>query len=99
MVRPVGSSERVWFVVSIADQNTTTINISIRVRPRPHNINVWLLHAAPALVGEQYPITIQVKNNDTRIFAIGGDFLLQPTENDSGKRTFQAIFGGLIGFT
>lgn len=69
----------------MADQTTATINAFVRVRPRPHDIVVQFLHAAPALVGEQYPIAIQVRNNDSRTFAIAGDFLLQPAENDTGK--------------
>jgi hypothetical protein len=72
-------------------RNTATINTFVRVRPRLHDIDVQLLHAAPALVGEQYPITIQVRNNDSRIFAIVGDFLLQPAENDTGKLTPQTL--------
>ena len=75
----------------MAYYNTATINTFVRVRPRPHDVDVQLLHAAPALVGEEYPITIQVRNNDSRIFAIVGDFLLQPADNDTGKWTLQTL--------
>lgn len=52
------------------------------VRHRPHKVEVNISHHAPALIGEEFPICINVKNFDDRDMDIVVDALLQPTEID-----------------
>ncbi|KIK09233.1 hypothetical protein K443DRAFT_671719 [Laccaria amethystina LaAM-08-1] len=48
----------------------------------PHQLDVSLVHHAPAFLDESYPIVVQVTNTDSRTFDIVVDILLQPTEID-----------------
>ncbi|KAJ3553164.1 hypothetical protein NM688_g3760 [Phlebia brevispora] len=72
------STEPPEFVTLRADSQTTLS--SVTVRHRPHNVQVSLSHNAPAYVGEEYPITIEVINADDRTLEITTDVLLQPSE-------------------
>lgn len=51
-------------------------------RHRPHLLNVSFSHQAPALLDEEYPITIEITNNDDRSLEVVVDVLLQPVEID-----------------
>lgn len=50
------------------------------VRHRPHHVQVSLKNEAPAYLGEEFPITLDVTNIDDRELDISVDILLQPTE-------------------
>ena len=54
----------------------------VRVRYRSHHIQVSISHAGPAYIGEEFPIEIDVTNNDDRELDVTVDVLLQPTEID-----------------
>lgn len=45
-------------------------------------VNLEISHNAPACIDENYPITVEVTNNDTQELDIVVDILLQPTEVD-----------------
>ena len=51
-------------------------------RHRPHSLNVLFSHQAPALLDEDYPIAIEITNNDDRPLDVIIDVLLQPVEID-----------------
>ncbi|KAH7883282.1 Gryzun, putative trafficking through golgi-domain-containing protein [Phlebopus sp. FC_14] len=55
---------------------------SVVVRHRPHELHISFSHQQPALLDEEYPITIEITNNDDRHLDIVVDVLLQPTEVD-----------------
>jgi hypothetical protein len=55
------------------------------VRHRPHRLLVSLSHQSPAYLDEDYPITIDVTNEDDRELDITADVLLQPTEIDNAS--------------
>ena len=57
-----------------------------RFRPSSHDFKVDITHEQKALVGEDYPLLITVHNHDTRSLNITMDILLQPAENETGKR-------------
>lgn len=50
------------------------------IRHRPHQVQVSLKNEAPAYLGEEFPITLDVTNTDDRELDIAVDVLLQPTE-------------------
>ncbi|KAF8841726.1 hypothetical protein BDN67DRAFT_927820 [Paxillus ammoniavirescens] len=52
------------------------------VRHRPHQLAISFSHPEPALLDEEYPITIEITNNDDRHLDVIVDVLLQPTEVD-----------------
>ncbi|KAF9809102.1 hypothetical protein IEO21_07571 [Rhodonia placenta] len=58
---------------------------TVTVRHRPHKVEVNISHHAPALIGEEFPICINVKNFDDRDMDIVVDALLQPTEIDEAE--------------
>ncbi|KAI0090763.1 Gryzun, putative trafficking through golgi-domain-containing protein [Irpex rosettiformis] len=53
---------------------------SMVVKLRPHVIRVSISHIAPAYLGEDYPIVIEVTNLDSKELDVAADALLQPTE-------------------
>ncbi|KAF7792767.1 hypothetical protein EIP86_003865 [Pleurotus ostreatoroseus] len=65
--------------VTLRPDGSTSLS-SVTVRHRPHNVQVSLSHQAPAYVGEEYPIVIEVINADDRTLEITTDVLLQPSE-------------------
>ncbi|OCH86086.1 hypothetical protein OBBRIDRAFT_890731 [Obba rivulosa] len=54
----------------------------LHIHHRPHKIQVSLAHHAPAYLGEEYPIVVEVCNTDERELDMVMDVLLQPTEYD-----------------
>ena len=61
----------------------------ISIKHRPHNIRLSLSQQAPAYLGEEYPIEIDITNDDTRELDITVDILLLPSEyDDSGAYFF-----------
>lgn len=62
------------------------------VRHRPHQVLVSLSHQSPAYLDEDYPITIEITNEDDRELDLIVDVLLQPTEiDDAGMTSFTAV--------
>ncbi|KIY46190.1 hypothetical protein FISHEDRAFT_47894 [Fistulina hepatica ATCC 64428] len=57
-----------------------TMSSSVTVSHRPHDVRVSFKHNAPAYLGEEYPIVVEVTNADYRVLDIVLDILLQPTE-------------------
>ncbi|KAH9915858.1 Gryzun, putative trafficking through golgi-domain-containing protein [Fomitopsis serialis] len=55
---------------------------SVVVRHRPHKVQVSVTYNAPAYIGEEFPITIDVSNQDDKEMEMVVDALLQPTEFD-----------------
>lgn len=56
------------------------------MRHRPHQLLVSVSHHAPAFLGEEYPILIEITNADDRDLDVAVDVLLQPTDIDhAGK--------------
>ncbi|KAI0753080.1 Foie gras liver health family 1-domain-containing protein [Daedaleopsis nitida] len=53
---------------------------SVRVRYRSHRVQVAIEHDGPAFIGEEFPIEINVTNQDDRELDFIIDVLLQPTE-------------------
>ncbi len=57
------------------------------VKHRQHQVSVSIQHEAPAYLDENYPITIEVTNFDSKDFDVTLDILLQPTDVDgAGKK-------------
>ncbi|KAI1785207.1 Gryzun, putative trafficking through golgi-domain-containing protein [Ganoderma leucocontextum] len=54
----------------------------VRVHYSSHRVQVLLSHNGPAYIGEEFPIEINVTNNDDKELDIVVDVLLQPTEID-----------------
>lgn len=54
---------------------------------RPHTIHVSLSHVAPAYVGEEYPIQVEVTNADSKELDVVADALLQPTEIEGASES------------
>lgn len=80
-LRPDGSTSMSSVTcVSCSLDDSTNANLFHSVRHRPHNVQVSLTHQAPAYVGEEYPIVIEVINTDDRTLEITTDVLLQPSE-------------------
>ncbi|KAI5826272.1 hypothetical protein K523DRAFT_419385 [Schizophyllum commune Tattone D] len=61
---------------------------SVAVRHRPYNVSVKIEQHAPAYIGEDYPILIDITNTDDRSLEVTLDVLLQPTEVDDAVNTF-----------
>ena len=58
------------------------------VRHRPYSVSVKIEQHAPAYIGEDYPILIDITNTDDRSLEVTLDVLLQPTEvDDAGRET------------
>ncbi|KAI0776280.1 Gryzun, putative trafficking through golgi-domain-containing protein [Trametes elegans] len=55
---------------------------AVRVRYRSHKIQVAISHDGPAYIGEEFPIDINITNEDDRDLDVVLDVLLQPTEID-----------------
>ncbi|KZT72294.1 hypothetical protein DAEQUDRAFT_722961 [Daedalea quercina L-15889] len=55
---------------------------SVAVRHRPHKVEVSVTYNPPAYIGEEFPITIGVSNQDDKEMEMVVDALLQPTEFD-----------------
>ncbi|KAF9228502.1 hypothetical protein BS17DRAFT_773840 [Gyrodon lividus] len=54
----------------------------VTVRHRPHQLAISFSHQELALLDEEYPITIEITNNDDRHLDVDVDVLLQPAEVD-----------------
>ncbi|KAH9855996.1 Gryzun, putative trafficking through golgi-domain-containing protein [Lenzites betulinus] len=54
----------------------------VKVRYRPHQVQVAISHEGPAYIGEEFPIEINITNQDDRELDVVLDVLLQPTEID-----------------
>ena len=62
------------------------------MRYRSHRIQVSISHDGPAYIGEEFPIEIDVTNNDDRELDVTVDVLLQPTEIDeAGESSFHSL--------
>lgn len=57
------------------------------MRLRPHEVHVSLSHVAPAYLGEEYPISIEVTNMDSKELDVVADALLQPTEIEGASKS------------
>ncbi|KAI0359646.1 hypothetical protein OH77DRAFT_1587090 [Trametes cingulata] len=55
---------------------------AVRVRYRPHQVQVAISHDGPAYIGEEFPIEVNITNEDDRELDVVLDVLLQPTEVD-----------------
>ncbi|KAI0724685.1 Gryzun, putative trafficking through golgi-domain-containing protein [Fomitopsis betulina] len=55
---------------------------AVTVRHRPHKVHVSVTYNAPAYIGEEFPIVIDVSNQDDKELEMVVDALLQPTEYD-----------------
>lgn len=55
---------------------------AVRVRYRSHKVQVAISHDGPAYIGEEFPIDINITNEDDRELEVVLDVLLQPTEID-----------------
>ena len=55
---------------------------AVKVRWRSHRIQVAISHDGPAYIGEEFPIEINITNEDERELDVVLDVLLQPTEID-----------------
>ena len=64
----------------------------VRVHYRSHRVQVVLSHHGPAYLGEEFPIEIDVTNNDDRELDVTVDVLLQPTEIDEAGASFRPPF-------
>ena len=53
-----------------------------RVNHRGHQLKISFHHDAPAYLDQDYPITVEVTNNDIRDLGVVVNILLQPTEID-----------------
>ncbi|KAI0261262.1 Gryzun, putative trafficking through golgi-domain-containing protein [Gloeopeniophorella convolvens] len=54
----------------------------VSVRYRPHQLQVSFTHQSPAYLDEEYPIVIDITNEDDRPLDVVLDVLLQPAEID-----------------
>ncbi|KII95624.1 hypothetical protein PLICRDRAFT_662357 [Plicaturopsis crispa FD-325 SS-3] len=73
----LSSREPVRFLPMTRDNLST-----VTVRHRPHNLRVSVTHNAPAYLDEEYPILIDITNEDDRELDIAVDVLLQPSDID-----------------
>ena len=71
------SRKQSYFCYSRSDSND-----SLSVSYRPHSLNVSLIHQVPAYLDEEYPIVINITNEDDRALDVILDILLQPSEID-----------------
>jgi hypothetical protein len=55
---------------------------------RPHRLRVSLTHQSPAYLDEEYPVVINVINEDYRPLDVLLDVLLQPTEIDEAGMSY-----------
>jgi hypothetical protein len=60
------------------------------VRYRPHRLQVSLTHQSPAYIDEEYPIVINIINDDYRALDVLIDILLQPTDIDEAGMSYYA---------
>jgi hypothetical protein len=51
-----------------------------------------MTHDGPAYVGEEYPISVIVTNDDDRALEVHMDVLLQPTEADDAGASYHPLF-------
>ena len=68
----------------------------VRVRYSSHRVQVSLSHNGPAYIGEEFPIEINVTNNDDRELAIVVDVLLQPTEIDEAGASLDRVLSDQV---
>lgn len=59
----------------------------VTVKYRPHNVLLSISHEVPAYIDEEYPIQIDVRNEDARDLEIVIDILLLPSEYDEAVST------------
>ncbi|KAI0827923.1 Gryzun, putative trafficking through golgi-domain-containing protein [Trametes gibbosa] len=57
-------------------------NSGVNVHYRPHQVQVAISHEGPSYIGEEFPIEINITNQDDRELDVVLDVLLQPTEID-----------------
>ncbi|KAG6861710.1 hypothetical protein C0995_013279 [Termitomyces sp. Mi166 len=58
---------------------------SLSVKYRSHTLEVFLSHEPPAYLDEEYPITIDITNVDSRPFDVVVNVLIPPTEIDGAS--------------
>lgn len=86
-------------VGAILSHTSSFLTALFSVKSRSHQVDVSLHHYAPALVDENYPIVIEIKNTDNIDLVVQVDILLQPTDADGASKRFAARFNPkLIGF-
>ena len=56
-------------------------------------MHVSFSHHSPAYLDEQYPIVVNITNNDERELAISLDVLLQPGDDGSGEYYPSLVLG------
>ena len=61
---------------------------AVKVRWRNHRIQVAISHDGPAYIGEEFPIEINITNEDERELDVVLDVLLQPTEIDEAGASY-----------
>lgn len=65
--------------------DVSVLSSKSRVVPKPHVLDVSVLESSPAYVEESFPVTIDVRNDDSRAMDVWIDVLLYPTEDQSGE--------------
>jgi hypothetical protein len=58
------------------------------VHYRPHKLRVSLTHQSPAYLDEEYPVVINIANDDYRTLDVVIDVLLQPTDIDEAGTSY-----------
>ena len=61
---------------------------TVKVRWRNHRIQVAISHDGPAYIGEEFPLEINITNEDARELAVVLDVRLQPTEIDEAGASY-----------
>lgn len=82
-IGPTAPQRRRSIKISLAAQIPTLIS-NRSVRPKPHLLQVHFDHQSPALLGEKYPVLVDILNDDERDLEVVVDVLLQPAEDESG---------------
>ncbi|KAI6046343.1 Gryzun, putative trafficking through golgi-domain-containing protein [Pisolithus marmoratus] len=65
-------------------------------RHRPHQLSVSFSHQQQALLDEEFPVTVEIVNNDDRPLDVVVDILLQPAEVDESWLDIYLMSSGLI---
>ncbi|THV06232.1 hypothetical protein K435DRAFT_773423 [Dendrothele bispora CBS 962.96] len=60
---------------------------SVNVRYPSHSVIVSLSHQSPAYLNEDYPVTVEITNTDSKELDVVMDVLLQPTDVDYAVNT------------
>lgn len=80
MLMPGEVHSSVTYVLYLMYSTYAVANVAGSVRNKPHRIDVAVTHHAPAYLGEEFPVTVDVTNVDDRDFDVVVDVLLHPLE-------------------